>query len=211
MKSSEAIAVLGGSLVRGKNGKWRTTNFREGDEFGALGDRLRVVAVSFLYKARKTKIVVLAGRGTLADIPGSPAVSQVIKKELVELGVKVKDVICEKRSVNTFEQLRELGYIARKKGFKSLTVITNKYHLPRIKAMVQHIPTLTKAFFGCKLAFKSAETVLLKHNSGAWQKIITAAYKSGAMKKRIALEAAGVRQIKEGIYNYRYGNQNRKS
>ena len=39
-----AIAVLGGNLVKDQSGKWRTTNFEEGDIFGALGDRLRVVA-----------------------------------------------------------------------------------------------------------------------------------------------------------------------
>lgn len=208
MKSFDAIAVLGGGLIKDKSGKWRTTNFDEGDNFGALGDRLRVVAASFLYKSRSTSIIVLGGRGQLKNISDAPPVSEVIKNELVEMGVAPKDIICEKRSGSTFEQLRELADIAGKKGFKSLTIITNDYHVPRIRAMIKFNPALTKTFSYCKLAFKSAESVLLKHDSKTWQKLIDTAYKSDTIKKRIVSESAGVKQIKEGTYDY--GNKNLK-
>lgn len=202
MKSSDAIAVLGGGLVKDKGGKWRTTNFNEGDNFGAMGDRLRVVAAGFLYKKYKKKIIVLGGRGQLSVIPGSPAVSEAIKKELIKLGVNSKDIVCEKFSGNTFQQLTELGKIFKKEKLGRVILVTNKWQMPRVKAMLKHNPVLTKAFSYCKLAFKSAESVLLEYDPKTWKKLIATAYKSDAIKKRIALEKAGVKQIKEGTYNY---------
>jgi len=203
MKSSDAIAILGGGLTKEENGRWRTTDFEEGDNFGVLGDRLRVIAAGFLYKKDGVFIIALGGRGQLKDVPDSPAVSEVIKDELIELGVKPEDIVCEKSSGSTFEQLLELGDIAGKESLEALTIITNEYHLPRVKALVQYNRILTKAFSHCKLVFKSAESVLLEYDSEAWKEVIAAAYKSGAVKKRIALETAVVEQIKEGTYVYR--------
>ena len=203
MQSSDAIAIMGGSLIKEKNGRWRTTGFEEGDSFGVLGDRLRVVAAGFLYKKDGEFIIVLGGRGQLKNIPDSPAVSEVIKEELVELGVRPENIFCEKNSGSTFEQLRELGDIAGKESLKTLTIITNEYHLPRIKALVQYNQILTKAFSHCRLVFKSAESILLEYDSESWEEIIAAAYKSEAVKKRIASELAGAEQIKDGTYVYR--------
>ena len=201
MKSSEAVAVLGGSLVK-KDGKWRTTNFDEGDNFGVQGDRIRVIAASLLYKKKKTKIIALGGRGQLENIPDSPPVSEIIKDELVELGVKPEDVVCERNSGNTFRQLVELGKIVNKEKLKKIALITNEWHFPRIRAMLEYNPVLTKQFFGCKILFTNAESILLKYDSEKWRKVIEVAHESDAMKKRIARESAGVKQIKEGTYNY---------
>ena len=203
MQSSDAIAVLGGSLVKEKSGRWRTTGFEEGDNFGVQGDRLRVIAAGLLYKKDGVLIIALGGRGQLKDVPDSPAVSEVIKDELIELGVRPEDIFCEKNSGSTFEQLRELGDIAGKENLEALTIITNEYHLPRVRAMVQYNPVLTKAFSHCRLVFKSAESVLLEYDSETWKEVISAAYKSDAVKKRIASEMAGAEQIKDGTYVYR--------
>ena len=203
MQSSDAIAVLGGSLVKEKSGRWRTTGFEEGDNFGVQGDRLRVIAAGLLYKKDGVFIIALGGRGQLKDVPDSPAVSEVIKDELIELGVRPEDIVCEKSSGSTFEQLLELGDIAGKESLEALTIITNEYHLPRVKALVQYNQILTKAFSHCRLVFKSAESILLEYDSESWEEIIAAAYKSEAVKKRIASELAGAEQIKDGTYVYR--------
>ena len=151
---------------------------------------------------KKTKIIALGGRGQLENIPDSPPVSEIIKDELVELGVKPEDVVCERNSGNTFRQLVELGKIVNKEKLKKIALITNEWHFPRIRAMLEYNPVLTKQFFGCKILFTNAESILLKYDSEKWRKVIEVAHESDAMKKRIARESAGVKQIKEGTYNY---------
>src|SRR3989344_4629711 len=100
-KKINAIVVLGGSLKK-ENNVWRTTNFNEGDNFGSLGDRLRVVSAHYLYqKNPDTIIIVLGGRGKLTGIQDSPPVSEVIKSELVAFGVPKEKIVIETKSGNT--------------------------------------------------------------------------------------------------------------
>ena len=82
----EVLIVLGGGLFREPNGVWRTTNFNEaGDEYGKLGDRLRVVAASYLGRNNHDlKLIASGGRGQLTEIPGYPTLSTILKKELVD-------------------------------------------------------------------------------------------------------------------------------
>ena len=79
--------------------------------------------------------------------------------------------------------------------------ISNKWHLPRIKAMISYAPGLEKEIKKAKLI--AAEEVVLKYDRQRWQPIISQAYKSKAIKKRIALEKQGVKQVKEGTYKFR--------
>lgn len=202
MKTFDAIAVLGGGIVQDENGRWRTTNFDENDNFGALGDRLRVVAAGYLYKTSRAPIIALGGRGQLKNIAGAPPVSDVIKDELIEAGVKADDIILERNSGNTFQQLQELGKIIKNKNLNSVAIVSNRYHLPRVKAMLGHNLDLKKLFSGSKLFWESAEDTLLERAPEKWGQIISPAYESKAMKKRMAQEMAGARQIKDGTYNY---------
>lgn len=200
-----AIAVLGGGLVKEK-GKWRTTDFNESDNFGAMGDRLRVTAADYLFKKDPEQIIiVLGGKGQLKDIPGALAVSRVIKQELVDLGVPADKIIKEEESRDTYQQLMELKKIIQGRKVEKAVIISNKYHLPRLKAMIKRCPkllALKKMLAVSRLKLKSAEEVVVKHDSKIWQKIIIEAYSSSAMKERIKLEKKGVKDIKEGRYKF---------
>lgn len=105
----DSIAILGGILKKNKSG-WHTTSFNEGNDFEGVGDRLRVIAGRYLYdKVIKNNsdifIIVSGGRGRLKSIKGVPTVAEVIKKELIELGVPSESIMQEDDSGNTFEQL----------------------------------------------------------------------------------------------------------
>jgi len=202
MKHIKAIVILGGGLVKDKDNKWRTTSFEEGDEYGALGDRLRVIAGSYLYKNNpEIKIIALGGKGQLKDIPDAPTVAQVIKNELVEQGVNKKDIILNEESDTTFEQLLDLKNIIKKGGFANLIVISNQYHLPRIKAMIEYNKEPKEIFSTKKVQFRSAEEILIMQDH-KWKAEIDEAYNSKAMKQRIALEKKGIKDIKEGKYKF---------
>ncbi len=207
MSHKNAIIVLGGGLIKEKE-KWRTTNFSDkGDKFGALGDRLRIVAASYLYKDNPERIIIASGgRGQVRAGSDEPAVATVIKKELQELAVPADKIIKETKSRNTYVELIELQKIIKERGLKTVTIISNKYHLSRLEAMIKYCPELfglKKMFAVSKLTFKSAEEILINYDFGAWQKIITRAYNSAGMKERIKLEKMGVKDIKAGKYKFK--------
>lgn len=205
---SEAIAILGGGLKKDGN-KWRTTNFEEGDKFGCLGDRLRVIAGSYLYRDRERggqNLLVIAsgGRGQLEGIADAPTLAEVLSGELVEMGVPADKIYKEDQSGNTYQQLKELDNLVLTMGFMKFSIISNDYHLHRIRAMIELAPgliNLKNLLFNGGLSLESAEKIVLSCDP-RWEEIIKRAYASEAMKERIKLEERGVAQIKLGTYKF---------
>src|SRR3990167_7826314 len=194
-----AIFLMGGGLVNDA-GVWRTTNYDEGDKFGIIGDRAVVVAAGFLYQDEPEQLCVAAGgRGQDQDIKDAPPVSAVLKQELIKLGVLNEDIMEENNSGNTYQQLRELQNIWQAKNFTQAALISNQHGLARIEAMIEykielaHFKDLLRVG---RLKLLSAEEILLERAPAEWGGKIKRAYASEAMKKRIALEERGARQIK---------------
>lgn len=196
----EVIFIPGGGLIN-DNGRWRTTNFDEGDNFGAMGDRLRVEAAYILYKKNPGLLLItLGGQGQYKDIPGVPTVAEVIKRELMDLGVPESSINKEEQSGNTWQQLQALKALIKKEKLNAITILSNRYHLPRVRTMVEHDGKLRTLLAEEKLTLTSAEEILIAQNPTKWQELVTKAYQTEAMKKRIAKEEEGVRQIEEGTY-----------
>lgn len=201
------IAILGGNLKKNKRG-WRTTNFDEEENFTGFGDRLRVVAGWYLYnKVNKDRsdvfIMASGGKGKLRSIKGAPAEAKILKKELAELGVPPESIVEESNSGNTFEQLVALNKIICDEKISSIVLVSNKYHLPRIKAMVEYYPELRMArrlMRSGKLRLTSAETVCLRHDPKKWRNVIRRGYALSHIKKIIRLEKQGVIDLKKGRY-----------
>ncbi len=201
MSEKSVVVVMGGSLKKDENSKWRTTNLDEGDDFGVTGDRLRVVAASYLHKnAPGRSILSLGGTGHYEDVKDMVPVSSVIKSELVDLGVSEDRIEVETNSGNTFQQLKELNKIIRESRFENVIIISNRYHILRIQSMIDCNKELKEEFGKIEVELVSAEDVLIEHNPEEWKEIIDSAYKSEEMKKRIKQEEEGVSQIIEGTY-----------
>lgn len=182
-------------------GVWRTANYDEGDNFGVSGDRLRVLAAAHLYKNNKNLFfIALGGRGQLKSIPGSPAVARVIKNELMNLSVPAPRIRIETKSGNTYGQLKALKDIIKNNKIRQASIISNRHHFARIKAMLAMAPGLREIEKAERIKLISAEAVVLKYDERKWKNIIDRAYRSQAMKKRIKLERIGVRHIKQGTY-----------
>lgn len=201
---------MGGALVKDKRGYWRTTNYDEGDNFGVSGDRVIVVAASILVKSLAHKenflVISLGGKGQLASIKDAPTVASVIKKELVKFGIRKDKIMTEEDSGDTFQQLEGVQEILKKEIFSSIVIISNKYHLPRIQAMIKYsdsLQALKKMLNLSKLKIKSAEAIVIKSDPKKWRKVIKDAYSSEPMKNRIRLEQKGVVDIKKGVYKYK--------
>ena len=201
MDKKSTIVIIGGCLVRKNDGGWRTTNFEEGDNFGIIGDRLRVVAASYLYNdSPDERIIALGGRGQYNHIPGVPPIAIVVKQELISLGVPEDKIVVETKSDNTFQQLQALGHISQKEGIKKIKIISNEYHLPRVKALAGMIAELGEIANYSNLEIISAEHILIKYNPREWKAAIESAYLSEQMKRKIKLEEKGVKMIKNGTY-----------
>lgn len=207
VKKINAVVILGGGLVKDKNG-WRTTKFNEGDNFGGLGDNLRVAAGFFLYKdfyksISDLMVAVLGGRGQLKDVPDAPTVASVLKRELIKFGIPADKILEEDQSGNTYQQLKELQKLILDKGWDDISVISNQYHLPRVSAMIEcgeELKELRQMLAIGKINLLAAEKILVDYDAINWKDYIKKAYADESMKRRVELEQKGVADIKSGAY-----------
>ena len=202
MPDKQAIIILGGGMV--KDGKvWRTMNLDEGTQLGALGDKLRVEAANILYNENpKILLIASSGKGMYKDVVDAPVPAEVIKQELIDLGVEEASILTEEKSDNTYQQLQELKKIINEHNLSEVRIISNRYHVPRIKAMIEKDNELRALSEQKKIQAVSAEEVLIKHDLKQWKDKIDKAYESKEMKKRITIEEQGVQDIKSGIYKF---------
>ncbi len=202
-----AIAVLSAGVKKNNAGKWVSTDLtKEDNKLGAPGGKLRVIAASYLYKEYPEAIVIaIGGRGwdVKDDESSRPDLSEILKRELMELGVPKYGILEENKSNKTFEQLKELKKIIDCEKFSETTIITNDYHLARVKAMMEYDNELNELIVSGRIALQSAEDILLKYDKENWQNTIEKMYNSEEMKKRIEMENKGVEQIKKGVYKFK--------
>ncbi len=213
-KKIDAIVILGGGLIKDKNG-WRTIRFGDMKNSSAaedvFGDNLRVVAGYFLYKNQQERektplILVSGGRGYLRKVKGAPCVAKVLKKELLKLGIPRSVILEEKKSDNTYQQLKILSALILKNKWKNIAIVSNWYHLPRVRAIIENVKDLEflkNQIKSKKIFLLSAENIVLKYDKKKWGDTIARAMKSKWMKKRIVLEKQGIRQLKAGLYKLR--------
>ena len=200
MRKMDVIAILGGGMIKDKNG-WRTTRYNEGDGYGIIGDRLRVVAAYMLYRADRNKLFIASGGKGLYKNTDAPIIADVVEKELIELGVTPNLIVKESRSINTYQQLKFLAAILAKRKINRLKIVSNYWHLPRIKAMLQYAHKLKDIRVDVKLI--SAEKVLVTKDPKTWKKIIQNMKTDDKLKQRIDLEKKGIQQIKSGQYKFK--------
>jgi len=191
-----ALFVPGGWPRPDREGTWRSSLFED----GGIGDRLRVEAAAVLYHANPQRIIVAGGKGKLAHLPEVPACAAVMKRELIELGLKSADIVEELKSANTYEQLQFIKTVFDQFPITTLRILSNRYHLPRIDAFLNSDADLGDWCTHGRIRLQAAEDTLLQHNSFLWQHLIAEAYDSDAMRKRMQREEKGVRDIRAGAY-----------
>ncbi|MDO8676934.1 MAG: YdcF family protein [Candidatus Azambacteria bacterium] len=208
------IAVFGGWMEKDSNDIWHSTDFSDmKNHHGAPGSNLRAEAAAILFNKNPDGLVAaFGGRGQLSNVPDAPTLAEVIKRELVALGVPEEKIIEEENSGTTYRQLQELMKIAEEVSAKEITIVSNRYHLPRIQAMAECAP-LTKdaaekfpaqgwSALGRKINFVSAEEVLIEKKPEEWKAVIEKAYASAEMEELIKKEESGAKQIREGKYKF---------
>lgn len=186
------------------DGLWHSTGFDDLKEhFGAPGSILRVEAGVILFKKNPNSfIVALGGKGQLSHMPDARPLAEIMKRELVGSGVPEEKILEEAESSGTYEALKALIKIAKGISPDEIVIVSNRYHLPRIEAMVAYEPVLKDAAKKFKIKFASAEDILIENNSKAWEGILKTIYDSAEIKELMKKEEFGARQVREGKYKY---------
>lgn len=200
----DAIVVLAGGIKRDVSGRWVSTELTAADnELCAPGGKLRVLAAAALATTYPNAAVVASG-GKGYDVPKDapedrPMLAEIVRDELLECGVPGNRIMLEQNSNTTYQQLQELETVVAQRNWRSVIVVTNRYNLARLRAMLEaKFPKLIKP-----VKPVSAEEILLENEPVRWGAAFGEAYGSGFMAERIAKEEQGVSQIKDGTYQFR--------
>lgn len=199
----DAIVVLSAGIKHGEDGRWVSTDLTEADNIlGAPGGKLRVIASAILSNRHPNAVVVANGEKGL-DIASSvskdrPTLAEITREELIENGLPEERIILEKNSNTTYQQLQELEKMVIKRKWRNILIVTNRYHVARVKAMIgMKFPKLVAI-----VKVISAEEVVIYENSAKWENAIIEAYASDYMKERTAREEQGILQITNSTYRY---------
>jgi hypothetical protein len=196
--NSVALVVFGGDIWSGPDGRWQTNGLDgPGDQHGPTFDRYRVIAASYLFQETGTEIFIIASGGEATK--DRPSIASVIRAELVSFGVPEDRIIEEDQSENTHQQLKEVCQIVKERSLMEVRLLSNEWHLPRIKAMVECSPALD-TLRQIHWTLISAEEVLLSRDLLKWRPIIEKMRSDPHTAQRIALEKKGESEIREGTY-----------
>lgn len=201
----DAVAVFGGGMIRNEHGRWRTTRFEEtGDNFGVMGDYIRVLAAKEIYKKNpKITIITIGSKGQFSHIPDAPTLAELLKQELIEHKIPKNAIVEEKNGGNTYQQIMAIAELIKNFSFKKIGLVSNQYHIPRIRAMIEYNETLKKSLKTDTIIYLCAEEILIElDHQYNWKEVLRKVYESKTMKERVALENKGVKEIVEGRYKY---------
>lgn len=200
----DVIVVMGGGIRekgRGGTKRWRTTSYGEGDDYGSLGARARVIAAEYLYEKGNVakNILTTTGKPKYLDWDlNAPAESEVMKDELAQRGLPENLIFIDDKSKNTKENIEEIFKIAKEHNWKKLLILSNDYHLLRIREFCKKIQEGMGAT-DLQIDFESAEGVLKEYDP-KWGNFIERAYESPGMFKRIENEKRGLEALKKEKY-----------
>ena len=184
--------LLCGQIEHTKDG-WKTEEADgPGDPIGPTYSAFRVAAGAQLAREFPGADVVASGASFL---PGSPSVACVVQSELEQLGVGRSRILLLEDTRKTYQELKELA-VLMERGYDEAIIVSNEWHLPRVKAMLKHVPVP-------RVRLLSAEEVLLTHDAEAWRGRIGRMRADPRIAERIALEKKGVEDLEAGRYHFR--------
>lgn len=213
----DGIFLLSGGIVNkgGKIPHFVPTGYNDLDEYGYVtGGIIRVHAAAELAKKFPRVKLVTSSRFTHL-IKGVPTHAQVYARALLASGVPRFRIIMRKTSVNTLTELHEAVKLSWLLNWHTIGILSNNYHLPRIKEMYREIYRLgkkdrhfIKAWQGLgkgkklNVIFMGAEKILMQKND-FYRKKLAAWQKTPGYKMRLLAEKKGLQDLRAGKYETR--------
>ena len=201
----EAVIILGSNIKRTGNGYVPVT-YDDYDIFGMLAGEIRIIAAVLLFEEGLADTFVFSTgisektRAVLGpDVPAEAAVySQDFLRRANSSRRPAPTVILEDRSVNTYTNLVECIAIIRRNRWKHVGIMSARYHMARVTALWEL--ARDKHPVDASASFLAAEDIVTHYMPGAYDAMITAAYRSPQGLKRLENEALGVQALKDGLY-----------
>jgi len=139
--NADAVLVLGGGLKP-------ALAPRRGVEVSEGGDRL--LAGLRLMRDSKAPLLITSG-GSISFTAADPAPADAISaRELaVELGLPASQILINPGSRTTAEEARDIGALARQRGWKTILLVTSAFHMPRSIATFRQRSGLTVIPVAC--------------------------------------------------------------
>ncbi len=107
-------------------------------EVNEAGDRL-LKAISLIKSNRVEKIYLSGGNVGMGKDDFSLSESYYSKKLAVKLGVDPKEIIIDGKSLNTFQESKNLINFAKKNNYQTILLITSAFHMPRAYSLFMKI------------------------------------------------------------------------
>jgi uncharacterized SAM-binding protein YcdF (DUF218 family) len=189
--SPDAVIIFSAGVMPLGDGAWRTTTYDDGDAFGTLGGRDRVEAAALLAKKYPSAYLVTTSHNLDR---ATPSLAQVYADELRGLGIADERIVQEERPSTTQTVVTTVLQLAQEKGWEHLLLLSNEYHLPRIRAFLAQTKSDREA------ATVSSESILIEHDP-AFAEYFEKIKKSPAYQKRLMSEAHGIQALQTGGYH----------
>lgn len=138
---ADAVLVLGGGLLP-------ALPPRRGVEVNSAGDRL-LTGVVLMREGRAPWLLVSGGQVSFAAGDPAPSEARSAARLAVDLGVPADRILLSEKARNTAEEASALESIARRRGWRSVLLVTSAMHLPRAVSTFRRRTTLTIVPVGC--------------------------------------------------------------
>lgn len=120
---ADAVLVLGGGLKP-------ALPPRSGVEVGEEGDRL-LTGVRLLRQGKAPLLVTSGGRVSFTSDDPAATAADSARSLAIELGVPASRILTNAGSRTTAEEARDIGVLARRRGWRRLLLVTSALHMPR--------------------------------------------------------------------------------
>lgn len=88
------------------------------------------------------KVIVSGGA-----VVGTTSEAQIMKNYLIEHGIEPNRILVENESRDTVENLKFTKKIMEREGFKSCVIVSNSFHMRRIKMIAQSVGIMATYYF----------------------------------------------------------------
>jgi hypothetical protein len=201
----DAVIVLGMNIRKTEAG-YRPTTYADHDQYGMLAGEMNTIAAQLLHEQQATDTFVFSTGSSektkAAFGPDVPTEAEIYNKDFLKRIAGSSQpkpvIILEDRSVNTYSNLTECIDIINEQGWQNIAIMSARYHIPRVKMLWEFAQEKHPA--QARAEFLIAEDIIQQATPGVYDELIDAAYRSPEGQKRLASEAQGLQDMKDGKY-----------
>lgn len=214
----EAVFILTGAMKdnAGKNPKehqFESGSFSDVDQNSGLatGGKDRMLAAVEIQRVFPKITVVPMSRTRSSDLP---TYASVMRSEMEKRGVRSDVILEESDSVDTITSFKHAARLIKEHGWKRIVFVSSEWHLPRSRALLEHIENFSDTEDEAELLSDFANQILqrnihvqfvssdavLSAVSGHYRKLFDKVKMDPGIQSRVVLEEKALRQIQSGSY-----------